>query len=122
VSVAQAAPAAFVAVKNSNFSIVSASNPAKAGDILVVYATGLGPTMPAQATGVLAASTPFAQTAAVTATIANQPAAVVYSIASPQSIGLYQVAVTVPAGVTGSVPLLLQQGAAESGPIAIMVQ
>jgi uncharacterized protein (TIGR03437 family) len=122
VSVAQAAPAAFVAVKNSNFSIVSASNPAKAGDILVVYATGLGATTPAQATGVLAASTAFAQTAPVTATVADKPAAVVYSIASPQSIGLYQVAVTVPAGVTGSVPLLLQQGAAESGPIAIMVQ
>jgi uncharacterized protein (TIGR03437 family) len=35
---------------------------------------------------------------------------------------LYQVAVTVPAGVTGGVPLVIQQGAAASNTVSIPVQ
>jgi uncharacterized protein (TIGR03437 family) len=66
--------------------------------------------------GVLANTTP------VTATIGGKPASVVYSIAAPQFAGLYQVAVTVPAGVTGSVPLAIQQGAAVSNSVNIPVQ
>ena len=61
-------------------------------------------------------------TAPVTATIGGKPAAVVYSIASPGFAGLYQVAVTVPAGVTGNVALVITGGAAASNSVTIAVQ
>jgi uncharacterized protein (TIGR03437 family) len=52
----------------------------------------------------------------------GRPATVVYSAASPGFTGLYQVAVTVPTGVTGQVPLQLQMGAATSNTVTIPVQ
>ena len=42
------------------------------------------------------------QVCPVTATIGGKPATVTYAIASPGFAGLYQVALTVPAGVTGN--------------------
>ena len=127
VDVVAAAPEIFfypvpAVLKNTNFSLVSAANPAKAADVLLVYATGLGQTSPALTTGGLVPAGVLAYTTPVTATIGGKPATVVYSIAAPGFAGLYQVAVTVPAGVTGSVPLLLQQGASASNPVNINVQ
>jgi uncharacterized protein (TIGR03437 family) len=105
-----------------NYSLVSASNPAHAGDVLLVYTTGLGLTSPPGRTGALSAGDTIAQTAPVTATIGGKPASVVYSIASPGFAGLYQVAVTVPAGVTGSVALQITAGTAASNSVTIAVQ
>ena len=127
VTLAAAAPALFFAptaavVKNSNYSLISAANPAKAGDILLVYATGLGQTSPALTTGMLVAATPLSITPAVTATIGGKAASVVYSAASPGFAGLYQVAVTVPAGVTGAVPLQITLSGAASNTVTITVQ
>jgi uncharacterized protein (TIGR03437 family) len=56
------------------------------------------------------------------ATIGGTTATVPYSIASPCFAGLYQIAVTVPAGVTGSVPLQLAVGGANSNSVTIPVQ
>jgi uncharacterized protein (TIGR03437 family) len=109
-------------LKNANFSLVSSTNPAKAGDVLLIYATGLGQTSPALTTGGLVPPDVLAYTTPVTATIGGKPATVAYSIAAPGFAGLYQVAVTVPAAVTGSVPLVLQQGAAASNSVNISVQ
>jgi uncharacterized protein (TIGR03437 family) len=127
VNVVAMAPAIFFSpvaavLKNSNFSLISASNPARAGDVLLVFATGLGQTTPSIPTGVLTANDTLARTAAVTATIGGKPATVVYSIASPGFAGLYQVAVTVPAGVTGTVNLQISAGAAASNSVTIPVQ
>ena len=127
VNVAPMAPAIFfypvpAILKNANYSLISAANPARAGDVLLVYATGLGKTTPASRTGALSAPDAFAQTAPVTAAIGGKPATVVYSIASPGFAGLYQVAVTVPAGVTGNVALVILAGAAASNSVTIPVQ
>ena len=127
VNVVPMAPAIFfypvaAVLKNANFTLVSAANPARAGDVLLIYATGLGQTTPAVRTGGLSPADTLARTASVTATIGSQPATVVYSIASPGFAGLYQVAVTVPAGVTGSVALQISAGAAESNTVTIPVQ
>ena len=126
VTVAAAAPAIFFSpvaavLKNADFSLVTAGNPAHAGDTILVYCTGLGQTSPALSTGALVTGTP-ATAAAVTATISGKPATVVYAIASPGFVGLYQVAVTVPAGVTGSSALVLTQGTANSNSVPISVQ
>jgi uncharacterized protein (TIGR03437 family) len=127
VNVVPVAPAIFffpvaAVLKNVNYSLVSASNPAHAGDVLLVYTTGLGLTSPPGRTGALSAGDTIAQTAPVTATIGGKPASVVYSIASPGFAGLYQVAVTVPAGVTGSVALQITAGTAASNSVTIAVQ
>jgi uncharacterized protein (TIGR03437 family) len=128
VTVAATAPAIFFApvaavLKNADFSLVSSSNPAKAGDVILVYATGLGQTSPAISTGTLVPATGTAATSAgVTATIGGKDATVVYAIASPGFVGLYQVAVTVPAGITGSSAIVLKQGSTTSNSVSIAVQ
>jgi len=128
-TVAPAAPAIFfdseggIVIKNSDFSLIRAGNPAQANDILLVYATGLGPTTPALATGQLASYPPQLDTGTVTATIGNQPATVIYSIASPGFAGLYQVAIRVPAGLaTGNAPLVLRLGGVASNAVTIAVR
>jgi minor extracellular serine protease Vpr len=128
VTVAATAPAIFFSpvaavIKNADFSLVSAANPAKAGDVLLVYCTGLGDTTPGLTTGALVPGTGTSATkGAVTATIGGKDATVVYSIASPGFVGLYQVAVTAPAGVTGSSPIVLTQGGVKSNSVPIAIQ
>jgi uncharacterized protein (TIGR03437 family) len=127
VNVAQVAPQIFfnpvaAVLKNADFSLVSAANPARAGDIVLVYATGLGTTTPAMPTGALAPATAVANTAPVTATVGGQDADVIYSIAAPGYVGLYQVAVRIPSGVSGNVPVVLQQGTTKSNVVNIAVQ
>jgi uncharacterized protein (TIGR03437 family) len=127
VNVAPVAPAIFFSpvaavLKNANYSLVSGANPAKAGDVILIYATGLGQTSPDMTTGTLLPVGMIAQTAPVSVTIGGKPATVVYSIAAPQFAGLYQVAVTVPAGVPGSVPVVIQQGNGVSNTVNIAVQ
>jgi uncharacterized protein (TIGR03437 family) len=126
VNVTAAAPAIFFAPvaavqKSTDFSLVTAGNPAKAGDTVIVYCTGLGQTSPALATGALVTGAP-AVSAAVTATVAGKPATVVSAVASPGFVGLYHVAVTIPAGVTGSSAIVLTQGTANSNSVPIAVQ
>jgi uncharacterized protein (TIGR03437 family) len=58
----------------------------------------------------------------VTAAIGGRTANVIYSAASPGFTGLYQVAMTVPAGVSGTVSLQLQMGGAASNVVNIPVQ
>jgi uncharacterized protein (TIGR03437 family) len=126
---AAAAPAIFfgsaggAVLKNTNFSLVSASNPAQAGDILVIYSTGLGLTTPPLATGALAPSDPLANSATARVTIGGQNAEVVYSIAAPGFVGLYQTAVRMPSGVAaGNAPVVLSIGGASSNSVTIAVQ
>jgi uncharacterized protein (TIGR03437 family) len=132
VTVASVAPSIFIVdtngtgavVKNSDFSLITAANTAKAGDAIVIYSTGLGQTTPAAQTGVLLLppSTGFNNTGTVTVTINGQNAPVIYSIASPFFAGLYQTAVTIPSGVTGSVPVILSSGTAKSNTVNIALQ
>ncbi|HXA51358.1 MAG TPA: CHRD domain-containing protein [Candidatus Acidoferrum sp.] len=127
VVVAPTAPAIFfyptaAVLKNANYSLITAANPARAGDTLLVFCTGLGQSTPPVATGQLVASDAVARTATVTATLGGRPATVVYSIVSPGFTGLYQVAVTVPAGVTGPAILQLQMGTVSSNQVTINIQ
>jgi uncharacterized protein (TIGR03437 family) len=112
-----------IVVKNADFSLISANNAATAGDILVVYSTGLGQTTPALATGEVVAASPFKDTAVTTATIAGVNAPVIYSIASPGFAGLYQTAIRVPAGIAaGNQPLVLTTNNAASNSVNIAVK
>jgi adhesin/invasin len=117
-------PAIFVVVKNSDFSVVSASNPVRPGDALAVFATGLGAGSPAVGTGQLPSSSPLSFTAATpTATLGGVAAQVPASLLAPGFVGLNQVNVIVPAGAaSGAQPLRLTVGGVQSNAVNINVQ
>ena len=109
VNVAASAPAIFfypapAILKNADFSLVSTANPAKPGDVVLVYCTGL------------AAGTP------ASVMIAGSAAPVVYTLPSPGFPGLFQVAVTVPAGLSGNQSLVIQQGGASSNTVMLALK
>jgi uncharacterized protein (TIGR03437 family) len=102
------------AVLNQDFSLNSPANPAAQGSVVVVYATGGGPTDPPETTGATTAG--VAQvTASVSATIGGQQAQVLFAgQASGEVAGVMQVNLRVPKGVTGDVPVVLTVGDATS--------
>ena len=93
--------------------LITAANPAHAGDYLTIYGTGFGtvtgPNGEAEpGDGIAAPSTLiYSTTANVIATIGGIPAQVTFAGLAPGFAGLYQVNVQVPAGVAagGAVPL-----------------
>jgi uncharacterized protein (TIGR03437 family) len=109
VQVVDRAPRILV-ITNPDGSVPSSAHPAKAGDTLVIWAIGLGPTNPAVGTNVPApGSEPLARLIApssvefgsgIFGTAAVTPA---YAGLSPGSVGLYQVNATVPQGLPSGV-------------------
>jgi uncharacterized protein (TIGR03437 family) len=93
---------------NQDGTVNSPSNPATAGSIVVLYATGAGQTNPAGVDGSLAA-VPFpAPVGKVSVTIGGASALIVYAGAAPGEVaGLMQINVTVPSGLPSSAPLVL---------------
>ena len=94
-----------------------AGNAATAGDVLVIYGTGFGGVNPAGVAGAPAQPQPLAQVdAPVTVTIGGVSVPVSFAGPTPGSTGLYQVNVTVPAGIAPSAaaPLILTQGGRSS--------
>ena len=76
--------------------------PARAGDFLQVYATGLGVVSPRVSAGFAAPLSPLSTTVAQPqVTIAARPAPVVFSGLAPGFAGLYQLTIQVPDGVPG---------------------
>jgi uncharacterized protein (TIGR03437 family) len=99
----------------ANPAVITGGKPAKAGDILTLYATGLGPTNPAVATGNVAAPVLAPITTPITVMIGSvtlSTADVLYAGLSPGSIsGLYQINIRVPAGLpSGDVPVTITIG------------
>ena len=93
------------------------NSPASAGDVLVIYCVGLGAVTPAVNAGDPAPSSPLAAVAApVTVTISGQTAQPFFAGLTPTFAGLYQVNVTMPAGVTAGsqVPVTISVGAKSS--------
>ncbi len=129
VTVAAVAPALFfdatggIVTQNSDFSLIRPDNPARSGNILLIYSTGLGLTTPGAPIGQILTYPPPSHTAPVTVTVGGQDASVIYSIASPGYLGLYQTAIRMPAGVTaGNVPVALRIAGTTSNTVNIAVQ
>jgi uncharacterized protein (TIGR03437 family) len=98
-------------VHASDSSLVTTANPAKAGELLSLYATGLGPTIPGVDPGQpFPASPPSVVSSPVTVTVNGTDAEVLYAGGYPGSVDGYQVNFRLPATTTG--PSLIQVSAA----------
>jgi uncharacterized protein (TIGR03437 family) len=74
--------------------------PAKPGDVIILWATGFGPTLPAAPLGAsVPASGGYPTASAPTVTIDNLPATVYGAALAPGSAGLYQIAMQVPSSL-----------------------
>jgi uncharacterized protein (TIGR03437 family) len=82
------------AILHSNFTLVSSTSPARSGETVLVYCTGLGATNPAVQTG--AAGNAQATVNVPTVSVGGQNARVDFSGAAPGFAGLYQINVVVP--------------------------
>jgi uncharacterized protein (TIGR03437 family) len=123
-SLVQAAPAIFTqdssgtgpasALKASDQSLVTASNPLHAGDAVELYATGLGLTTP---NGI----SPGIQ---ATVTVGGIACPVSFAGAAPNYQGLDQINCTIPAGVTlgTSVPVVITSGDRTSNTATLAIE
>jgi uncharacterized protein (TIGR03437 family) len=103
-----------------------ASKPAKANDVLVVFANGLGPVSNQPASGAVSPSNPLAEcqkSTYPTVTIDGLPATVQWAGLAPGWVGAYQVNVVVPAGVrSGSAPMVISAGGQTSQAFSLSTQ
>ena len=96
---------------NTGYAVITPDAPAHAGDIVILYATGLGAVTPATSSGELAPyASPITQTswATLTVTIDGTPlaaSAILYAGLTPGSAGLYQINLILPAN-PGSDPVV----------------
>jgi uncharacterized protein (TIGR03437 family) len=100
------------------------ARPAKIGEYISIYATGLGDVSNRPGLGSASPVNPLATTlAAPSVTIGGVPAAVTFSGLAPGYVGLYQVNVQVPAGApTGpDIPIVLTIGGVRSNTATIAV-
>ena len=101
------------AINQDGVTINGAANPARAGDVISLYATGEGQTTPFGVDGTPATVPLPRPNLPVSATIGGQPAPVQYAGGAPGEVaGLMQVNVQIPVGTqTGNaVPVVLSVG------------
>ncbi len=97
-------------------SLITESNAARRGQVIQIFANGLGPVSNQPPSGEPSPVSPLAQTTTTpTVTIGGRPAAVLFSGLAPRFVGLYQVNVTVPQDApTGIQPLVISIGGVAS--------
>jgi uncharacterized protein (TIGR03437 family) len=106
---------ALVAQHGSDYSLVTAANPAHPGEALIMYLEGMGSTNPTVESGYPAPSTaPFAPVnAQPIVTVGNQNAQIYYAGLSPGLVGVYQINFAVPPSApTGTLNVAISQGTA----------
>jgi uncharacterized protein (TIGR03437 family) len=94
-------------VHASDFTPASATRPAAAGEVLTLFARGLGPTRPAVDPGKAFPASPLAvATSPIGVTLNGQPADVLYAGGYPGSVDTYQVNFRVPDGLSAGLATL----------------
>jgi hypothetical protein len=113
------------AITHSNdFSLVSASKPAAAGEILSLFATGLGPTRPGVDVGQPFPSDPPAiVNSPLQVTVNGKPAEVLGAVGLPGAVDGYQVNFRVPADIgKGTATIQVSAAWIAGTPVSIPVQ
>jgi uncharacterized protein (TIGR03437 family) len=111
-------------VHSSNFSLVSASKPAAAGEILPLFATGLGPTRTSLTPGQPFPSSPLAVVnSPIDVTVNGKSAEVLGAVGYPGAVDGYQVNFRVPPGTgAGTATLQISSAWIPGAPVTIAVQ
>jgi uncharacterized protein (TIGR03118 family) len=101
---------------NADGTVNSSTNPASAGQVVLLFGTGEGMTDPVLADGLVVSDILATPLLPVSVTIGGLPAQVAYAGSGPGLLtGLIQVEVIVPKGAgTGAVPVVLTVGSAKS--------
>ncbi len=108
---------------NGNGSSPASSASAPTGSVIQIWASGLGPLNPAIPTGALAPTSPLSRaTLEITATIGGQTARVTYAGAAPGMVGVYQVNIMVPTGITSGANRLVLTAGGNSSQDGVTVQ
>jgi uncharacterized protein (TIGR03437 family) len=130
-SVAAVSPGIFIVDQASNtgavlhaadFSLVGPNSPARSGESLLLYCTGLGPLRtPVNAGDISPGAPSLAETVNLpTVTIAGLSASVTYSGLAPGQVGLYQITLQAPAGLpAGNQQLKITTGGVVSNTVTI---
>ncbi len=113
-----------VAALDANFKPIGSANPAVRGQVIQIYANGLGPVSNQPASGSAASSNPLSQTTGTpTVTIGGVTANVSFSGLAPGFPCLYQINAEVPTGIAaGSQPVVVSIGGVTSKTSHIQVQ
>jgi uncharacterized protein (TIGR03437 family) len=104
------------AALDTNFNRVTTANPARRGNVVQIYANGLGPVTNPPATGEVTPADPLPSTRAVpTVTIGGRAAEVLFSGLAPYNVGLYQINVRVAGDTpTGLQPVVITSNGIQS--------
>jgi uncharacterized protein (TIGR03437 family) len=113
-----------ILVRNDDGALLDASRPARRGESVFFYATGLGAVTNAPAAGNAGPRSPLAMTVAETrVTIGGRTATVLYSGLAPDFAGLYQINVLVPADTpSGDVDLLLSVHGVDARVVKVRIE
>lgn len=109
---------------STDFSLVSASKPAAVGEVLSLFATGLGPTLPGVAPGQpFPSSSLAAVNSPVTVTVNGKAAQVISAVGYPGATDGFQVNFQMPADTTKGAAIIQISAAWIAGPpVSIAVQ
>lgn len=114
-------PGLFPAVWNQDLTLNSATNPAAAGSIIVVYATGQGVTVPPSRTGTYPGELLPEPQAATRLLVGGRQAEILFRGQTPGTAGVMQVNARLPQGLPAadSIPVILELDGAQSqaGPV-----
>jgi uncharacterized protein (TIGR03437 family) len=88
-----------------NPSVIPGTVAAKPGDVLILWATGFGPTDPPTPAGIAVTGAPKAATLP-SITVGGVPVTTIYAVLSPGSAGLYQIAVQLPASLPAGIAVV----------------
>ncbi|HWP84547.1 MAG TPA: SBBP repeat-containing protein [Terriglobia bacterium] len=110
-----------VALHQDGVSLISGQNPARLGEVITLFATGLGATSPPLGTGEASAGQPTLSSPTVF--IGGLPVLAEFSGTAPGYAGLNQINVRIPAnGATGpDVPVVLAVGGKQSNPVVLPI-
>jgi uncharacterized protein (TIGR03437 family) len=112
-----------IAQHSADFSLVTASKPAKPGEVLIMYLVGLGATNPSVPSGAATPASPLHPTTdPVTVKVGSQTATVSFAGLSPFFVGLYQINFQVPVGAnSGELEVDVTQNSVAANPTLLPV-
>lgn len=113
-----------VIAQDLSYNLITAAHPVHAGEVIILYASGMGATNPPVPTGGVAPGSPLSHVAiAPKVTVGTADAQVIFAGLSPGSVGLYQIDVMIPSGAgTGNVPLVVSQNGVSSNTVTVPIQ